>query len=194
MVGIGTLVYTLAFVPIYSQPHSWIAASEWIYHEVPRRETVAVEHWDMALPLPMDLDGQPRLYREYDQRVLPLYDEPDDATKWESLSKTLYNTEYLVVASRRLYGSIRRVPDRYPLTVRYYDLLFPGDLGFELVEEFTRGPTWLNPPLPPLPGAAPEWLRPDESFVVYDHPRALIFRNTERLSTEELLRRLEGTK
>ena len=63
--------------------------------------------------------------------------------------------------------------------------------GFELVGEFTRGPTWLNPRLPPLPDAAPALLRPDESFVVYDHPRALIFRNMLHLSADELLLRLQ---
>jgi hypothetical protein len=122
--------------------------------------------------------------------VLSLYDEPDGATKWEALSGDLAASDYLVIASRRLYGSIRRAPERYPVATRYYDLLFAGELGFELVSEFTRGPAWLNPPIPPLPGAAPALLRPDESFVVYDHPRALIFRNIQRLPADELLRRL----
>jgi hypothetical protein len=98
-----------------------------------------------------------------------------------------------VIATRRLYGSIPRVPDRYPLATRYYDLLFAGELGFELEREFTRPPTWLNPRIPPLPGAVPAWLRPDESFVVYDHPRALVFRNVDYLPESEL-RRLLGVE
>ena len=73
----------------------------------------------------------------------------------------------------------------------YYEQLFAGGLGFVLEAEFVRGPAWLNPRLPPLPGAAPAWLRPDETFVVYDHPRALIFRNIDHLPPEELLQRLK---
>jgi hypothetical protein len=65
-----------------------------------------------------------------------------------------------------------------------------GDLGFVLTGEFSRGPTWLNPRVSPLPGAVAPILLPDESLVVYDHPRTLILRNAERLPPEELLRRL----
>jgi hypothetical protein len=198
VLGIGTLVYALAFVSIYAAPHAWIAASEWIYRDLPAGSTLAVEHWDMTLPLPLDLEGAPRRSEEYDTRIMALYDEPDDAAKWKGpaadgatgLSGVLAEADYVIIASRRLYGSIPRLPDRYPVASRYYALLFARELGFELAGEFTRGPEWLNPHLPPLPEAAPGLLRPDESFVVYDHPRALIFRNEEGLAAGELLRRL----
>jgi hypothetical protein len=185
-----TLIYSLAFVSIYATPHSWVTASEWIYREVSAGSVLAVEHWDMGLPLPLEMDGRSRRQGEYDMRFLALYDEPDDAAKWESLAADLASSDYLIIASRRLYGSIPRVPDRYPVATRYYELLFGGALGFELEHEFTRGPAWLNPRLPPLPAPAPALLHPDESFVVYDHPRALVFRNAEQLPAAELLRRL----
>lgn len=189
-VGISSWAYALAFVGLYAAPHPWIAASEWIYKEVPGGSTLAVEHWDTALPLPLELEGAPRRIDQYGVRVLPLYDEPDDAAKWKALATDLADTGYLILASRRLYGSIPRLPDRYPVATRYYDRLFAGDLGFEAVAEFSRGPAWLNPRIAPLPGAAPAAFRPDESFVVYDHPRTLILRNVGRLSADELLRRL----
>jgi hypothetical protein len=190
VIGILSLVFVLAFVGIYTSPHSWIAASEWIYREVPAGRTLAVEDWDVALPLPLTVDGEVRRIEEYDVRVLTLYNEPDDAAKWEVLAADLAGSNYLVIASRRLYGSIPRLPDCYPLTNRYYELLLGGELGFALAGEFTRGPAWLNPRIAPLPDAAPGWLAPDESFVVYDHPRALILRNVEHLPADELLRRL----
>jgi hypothetical protein len=185
-----TLIYSLAFVSIYATPHSWVTASERIYQEVPPGSVLAVEHWDMGLPLPLEMDGRSRRQSEYDMRFLALYDEPDDAAKWESLAADLASSDYLIIASRRLYGSIPRVPDRYPVATRYYGLLFGGRLGFELEHEFARGPDWLNPRLPPLPDPAPALLHPDESFVVYDHPRALVFCNAEHLPAAELLRRL----
>ena len=185
-----SLVYALVWVSIYTPAHSWITASEWIYRHIPAGNTLAVEHWDVALPLPLEMDGVSWRNGQYSSWALPLYDEPDDAAKWEPLAAHLADSDYLLIASRRLYGSIPRVPDRYPLAARYYDLLFAGDLGFELVGEFTRGPTWLNPRLSPLPGAAPALFCPDESFVVYDHPRALVFRNADHLPADELLRRL----
>jgi hypothetical protein len=185
-----TLIYSLAFVSIYAKPHSWIRASEAIYREVPAGNVLAVEHWDLGLPLPVEMDGRARRQSEYDMRFLALYDEPDGAAKWDPLAADLASSDYLIIASRRLYGSIPRVPDRYPVATRYYELLLSGELGFELEHEFTRGPAWLNPRLPPLPDPAPALLHPDESFVVYDHPRALVFRNAEHLAAPELLRSL----
>lgn len=196
VVVLATLAYTLLLVSIYAAPHSWVTASEWIYRHVPAGDILAVEHWDTALPLSVEVDGRRHSPTQYTYRTLPLYDEPDDSIKWESLAADLAASDYLIVASRRLYGSIPLLPDRYPVTSRYYNQLLAGGLsvdglGYELVGEFTRSPAWLNPRLPPLPSAAPSLFRPDESFVVYDHPRALIFRNVGRLSAGELLQRLE---
>jgi 4-amino-4-deoxy-L-arabinose transferase-like glycosyltransferase len=187
---LASLAYALCFACIYAAPHSWINASSWIYRNVPAGSTLAVEHWDTALPLTVEVDGVRSSPTDYSYRILNLYDEPDDAAKWEALATDLSESDALVIASRRLYGSIPRVPDRYPVASRYYDLLFAGELGFELAGEFTRGPAWLNPRIPPLPGAAPALFHPDESFVVYDHPRALVLRNVENLPAQELLRRL----
>jgi 4-amino-4-deoxy-L-arabinose transferase-like glycosyltransferase len=190
LVILTSSAYALTFVSLYTAPHSWVTASEWIYRNLPAGSTLAVEHWDTALPLSVEVDGLLASPSAYDQRTLPLYDEPDDAAKWTALAQDLAESDYLIIASRRLYGSIPRRPDRYPIASRYYDLLFAGDLGFELAGEFTRGPAFLNPRIAPLPGAVPPLLCPDESFVVYDHPRALIFRNAGHLPAEKLLHRL----
>jgi hypothetical protein len=190
LLSLGTLAYTLVFSGIYAAPHSWVVASEWIYRNVPADQTLAVEHWDMQLPFPVDLNDPSVLQSDHTVHTLTLYDEPDDAAKWQGLTRDLAASDYVIVASRRLYGSVTRAPDRYPVTSRYYDHLFSGTLGFELAEEFTRGPVWLNPRIQPLAGAAPWLFCPDESFVVYDHPRALVFRNVQHLSSDELLRRL----
>jgi len=190
-VGLASLAYALLFSSIYSQPHSWISASAWIYQQIPAGQTLAVEHWDMSLPLPLELEGRSRRQNEYDVRLLPLYDEPDDAAKWAAVAADLADSDYVILASRRLYGSIPRLPGRYPVATRYYERLLAGELGFQLAGEFSRGPAWLNPRIPPLPDPAPAALRPDESFVVYDHPRVLILRNAEHLPASELLRRLE---
>ena len=187
---LSALAYALVFAQLYAGSHSWVTASEWIYRNVPAGSTLAVEHWDTALPLAVEVDGVRHSPTDYAYRTLPLYDEPDDETKWATLAADLSSSDYLVIASRRLYGSIPRSPERYPVATHYYELLFAEELGFELVAEFNRDPAWLNPRIPPLADAAPAILRPDESFVVYDHPRALLFRNAERLPSEELLRRL----
>ena len=89
MLGIGALVYALTFVRIYGEEHSWVVASEWIYREVAAGDTLAVEAWDTALPLPLEMEGLSRRIDEYDARTLMLYDEPDNALKWEALAADL---------------------------------------------------------------------------------------------------------
>ena len=187
---LSAVAYALLFSSMYASPHSWISASKWIHRNLPAGSKLAIEHWDRALPLSLDLDGAHHKAANYVQVRLPLYGEPDEAAKWTAIAADLADSDHIVIATRRLYGSIPRVPDLYPVATRYYDMLFAGELGFQLEQEFTRDPNWLNPRIPPLAGAAPALLRPDESFVVYDHPRALIFHNVDYLPADELLRRL----
>jgi hypothetical protein len=58
----------------------------------------------------------------------------------------LTQSDYLVLSSNRLYGSIPRLPLRYPMTSEYYRALFDGRLGFDKVAEFSSyvnlGPFW----------------------------------------------------
>ena len=186
-----TLLASITLLSTYAQPHSWESASEWIYRNVPPDSRLLVEEWDTALPLPMEVDGQYRQIDEYQIRALALYDEPDDAKKLEGLALALARADYVVIASRRVYGSVSRLPERYPWTTRYYERLFDGELGYTLVLESTRGLEWLNPRLAPLTGADPWRLKPDESLIVYDHPRVLVFANGERLSENDLLDRMQ---
>jgi len=190
LVLLASLAYALAFVSVYMSPHPCIVASDWIYEHIPSGSSLAVEEWDTPLPLPIEVDGHARRSEEFHVRTLALYDQPDGTGKWLEIARDLADSDYLLIASRRLYGSIPRLPADYPVASRYYPLLFKGDLGFELVAEFTRGAPWLNPRFEPLPGAAPAFLAPDESLVVNDRPRVLLFRNTGLQSPEELLGRL----
>src|SRR5262249_21777302 len=58
----------------------------------------------------------------------------------------------------------------YPMTTRYYQLLFEGKLGFHLAAHFENSPHLLGYTLDDS-GA-------DESFSVYDHPPVWIFTRT----------------
>jgi hypothetical protein len=146
---------------------------------------IAVEQWDH--PLPLDGTG-------YDVRELPIFDE-DTPEKWATMEKTLAEADYVVIASRRGYATLARWPARYPLTARYYRLLFEGELGFEPVACFGRfmrlGPVAVaDDPVSSLDFSLPKACNPeadivlrvgwlDESFVVYDHPQVVILRRRQ---------------
>ncbi len=171
-----SVLYTLAFVSIYSQPHSRIQASEWIYRNLPSGSTLALEHWDDDLPLSRIVDGEPRNISEYQTVKMNLY-EPDDELKYWHIVNNLRDSDYVILSSNRLYGSIPRLPWRYPITSRYYELLFQKELGFQLLGTFTS--------YPGLFGFTINDDAADESFTVYDHPKVIIFGKTKELSEEE---------
>ncbi len=171
-----SLLYSLAFESIYTRPHSQLQASEWIYRHIPAGSTLAQEHWDLSPPFDIMLDDHLRTPTEYKTVSMNLY-EPDDEAKYEHILGNLRQADYIILATNRLYGSIPRLPQRYPITTRYYELLFDEKLGFRLIKTFTS--------YPGLFGLTIVDDRADESFTVYDHPKVLIFQKRLDLRDEE---------
>ncbi|MCX8252052.1 MAG: DUF2298 domain-containing protein [Dehalococcoidia bacterium] len=188
-----TAHYTLAFESIYSQPHPAQEASDWVSVNVPVGSTILKEHWDEGLP---DLP-------EYDVRELPLYDH-DTLFKLNEISDSLADADYLIIFSNRLYGTVPRLEDRYPISSIYYEKLFAGELGYELAYTSNRETSFLGfgydaDPMARIDLPVPEGFNgptglnvsfgwADESFTVYDHTRPLVFRNSGHLSTGEIER------
>lgn len=209
-VGVFTAVYALAFSQIYQQPHPWISASEWIYQEVEEGAQIAVELWDEPLPSSVYVDNvyQPR--SQYDELVLRWLSKVgpnDDEVKLRDNLTLVAQADYIVVASNRVYGVAPRLPDVYPLSGQFHQLLFAGELGYELVYVADRTPRIGNLAIYPdtfdwvgvRPPAGvqsylaerPRWQlgRADESFTVYDQPLTMIFKNQEKQTAEEMLRK-----
>jgi hypothetical protein len=211
--GVGTAVlltttlYAISFVNIYRQPHPWVAASEWIFANVPQGSLVLSEQWDDSLPSTMLIDGEPRRRSEYPNAELTWLsgaDATDDAEKLAENLELLAEADYVTILSNRIYGTVPRLPERYPLSSQYHELLFSGALGYEPVFMTGRHLTlfgwqlrpdtfgWPNLPPPLLvqsyqdeqPGL--NLGRADESFIVYDQPLTIIFENVERKTAAEL--------
>lgn len=178
-----------AFLSIYSRPHSRVQASRWILDNIPFDKKLSAESWDDALPL----GSSP-----YQIISLPLFDQ-DTSQKWQQINADLNQIDYLVLSSNRLWASIPRVPDFYPISSQFYQDLFSGHKNFSLINRFHSYP---GIPLPFLkqciyfgptnyPGQRTSWLDIDhncsypgiyfrddtaeEAFTVYDHPQVLIF-------------------
>ncbi len=175
-----TVAWAGAFTAIYRRPVTRVEASRWILHNVPAGATLATEHWDDGLPLALP-DAPHVSYRSIE---LHLYDD-DTAAKIRTLIDQLDSADYVLLSSNRLYRSIPRAPWRYPVTRRYYELLFSGELGFRLERSFTS-----------YPRLGSLEIRDDdaeEAFTVYDHPHVLIFKKTAAATRENLERLLGAT-
>jgi len=174
---LGAVGWSLAFVNgVYGTEHSWVTASRWVYAQVPDGSCIAGEHWEEGFPQSWPESGMNPGAHRYHQPLLPMYEE-DTRQKFETIRDTLKSCDYLVLASNRLWRTIPRLWPRYPMSTRYYQALFNGELGFEQI--YTRA-------TPPRLGP---WVMndqdADESFTVYDHPRPIIFKKVRQLTDSE---------
>ena len=196
----ATAFYALAFERVYARDHPAVSASQWIKENIPQGTSIVSDnHWDEFVP---------DLYR-YRVWQFPVY-EPDTPEKMTNLAQRLAEAQYLVFYSNRPYGSVSRVPDRYPLSSSYYRQLFGGGLGYRLDRTFTSYPELAGVSFRDEPTARAGLPLPkplvrgksaaidlnlgyaDDNVVGYDHPRVLLFRNVEWLSKEDLEARLSG--
>ncbi|MDQ7029850.1 MAG: DUF2298 domain-containing protein [Ardenticatenia bacterium] len=177
VVLVGTTLWALAFTSIYTRPHSRVQASRWIYANIPPGSTIANEHWDD--PLPLRIDGKDPFGGLYRGIEMQWYNE-DTPEKLQQALDWLDQADYIILSSNRLYDSIPRLPMRYPMTVKYYEALFSGELGFEKVAEFTSYPQLFGIEIPDQSA--------EEAFSVYDHPRVQIFKKTPAYSRERATR------
>jgi len=176
LVSLGTVLWTAAFMHIYADEHPWIQASRWIYAHVPDGSTIAVEHWDDHLPLSLpEPEASPQLHG-YRHLELPMY-EPDTPDKLALIRERLLQADYIVFSTNRLYRTIPRLSERYPISTEFYRLVFAEELGFVQEATFTSYPR--------LFGIQIRDDDADESFTVYDHPKPIIFRKERDLSQEE---------
>ncbi|HEV2125187.1 MAG TPA: DUF2298 domain-containing protein, partial [Chloroflexota bacterium] len=173
LVVVASTLWAFAFTRIYTRPVTRVAASTWIYQNLPKGSVLANEHWVDPMPVPMP-NYDTGFYRG---PQLPMYDL-DEPRKIDTLVQMLTQSDYINLTSNRLYGSIPRIPQRYPMSTEYYRRLFAGDLGFKLVHTETSYPT-LGP-----------WVINDDSaeeaFTVYDHPKVLIFQKQPDFSPEKV--------
>ena len=144
--------------------------------------------WDDGLPRRMDgYDGFGGIYQG-DLNFEMYWDS--DAAKLARFLDILDRTEYIFISSNRQWGSLPRLPERFPLVIAYYRALIgcpegetveacfinaqvdntQSDYGFELIQVFENAPQ-LGPWTINDQGA-------EEAFTVYDNPKVLIFRKT----------------
>ncbi|RMH00734.1 MAG: hypothetical protein D6706_03145 [Chloroflexi bacterium] len=155
---------------------------------------LANEHWDDLLPV--NANGR-NAYGSYYMEVTggqrPVT-HPDSPEKREEVLRWLDEADYIILSSQRAIWSLPRLPLTYPLMIRYYEALFNGELGFELVAQFHAplhiGPLYISDTTgqirwgrPPEVGWPPPGdLAAEEAFSVYDHPPVWIFAKTPAYS------------
>jgi hypothetical protein len=161
--SLSLLVWPLLFLSVYTHPNTRVEASEWI-HENLASSAVVNESWDDPLPLLI-----PQTTKSFPGEMMPVFD-PESPQKWRVINVMLESADYYLLTSNRAWGSISKVPEKYPETAEFYRRLFAEEMGFVKVAEFTSRPSlhYLGIPFELYDDDA------DETFTVYDHPKVII--------------------
>lgn len=178
----GALLWAMAFMNIYSQKHPLVQASDWFYSNVPAGARRSMESGETnVLPLLLHNESgkptrDPSLYGEPVFLDLYAYGEPDEM--FDYLKERIARTDYIIVASTRVWRALPHKPERYAVYLRYYELLFGGKLGFEKVHTTHVTPSLFGVSIDDQPA--------DETFTVFDHPKVEIYKRVQTLTDEQL--------
>jgi hypothetical protein len=208
LVAIMTALYAVAFMNMYQDEHPWNEASRWIFENVPPGAQFTSEIWDDPLPGSIEVDGEfynRHIYEFGEVNWLTGIASSDDEEKLKLNLSRIAQTDYLVLSSNRGYGVVTRLHQLYPLSHQYYERLFAGELGFDVVLVSGRSPHLGMFNIWPdrfgdtglaLPQPITEFLdgyadfspgKADESFTVYDQPMAIVLYNRQQLTVDEML-------
>ena len=174
----GTVLWTMSFFSIYTNPDIRITASAWLESHVKERSSFLVEGGNMT---DIPLAGN------FQRTSLDFYSLENDPLTRKKIIDSLQSSDYFLVQSRRVFMNHQRLPNIYPKTAQFYDTLFNGNLGFKQIKEFHSYPKLS------LFGVSLEF--PDETaeetWSVFDHPVIRIFKKTQQLSKENYAKILE---
>ena len=206
VIGVMALViaysafYSFAHVSIYPKRHPVVQTNEWANANVGEDEVVAIEDYEAVIDL-----------GPYQVVTLRLFDD-DTPEKMANIAQQLHEVDYVIVFTNRSYGTISRLTERYPLSSKYHELLFSGELGFEMVfcassYPSLLGVTYVDDTFSRSNLPAPEGIEmcspdgvvinmgyADETFTVFDHPLSMVFKKVTHRTQEELLDLLMGTQ
>jgi YYY domain-containing protein len=164
-----SLAWTAAFVSIYAHENSRLAASRWIYAEIPPGSTLTAEYWDDALPRALGYALSPQMFG-FQTVTMDLYRDLPPPEASAAIFEDISRADYVIQSSERVEAATRAMPWRYPVQGRYFAQLEQGALGFERVATFEWPPS--------IGKVAVDDRGADESFINYDHPRVSIYERT----------------
>ena len=163
----GIAIWTASFTNVYAHENPRLAASSWMYANIPAGSHLTAESWDISLPVAL-MPGLTPDDAEYSLTSLDMYgDRPPDIVA-DYLYEQLQATDYVVLASNRVVVGVNHLPWRYPVQIRYYQLLATGALGFQQVADFRDDPG--------IGSLRINDQKADESFLNYDQPEVLIYK------------------
>ena len=183
-----TALWAAAYMNVYTQSDARLRAARWLMYNVPRNSTVLVEPHHNIPPTGTYLTAQ-SFYGDYVMwgpyrdrhdyyRMFTLdtyrylYDRgPSDEERRHYIQSRLAMADWIVMDDTYLQWYRALDEENHSVVKQYYEDLFAGKLGFELVRTFKVYPELFG------------WTINDDSaelsFRLFDHPRVYVFRRTQ---------------
>lgn len=173
---VTSLVWGSGMFTLHTHTVSRVAASRWLWLNSEPGTVLANESgWDDGLPVPVMLPGETGLvWGDRDQHFTSLQlhlEYADNAEKAHNLAQTLGQTDLLILSSERLRKPMLALPERFPMTGRYYEMLASGELCFAPVYRYASSY--------PVAGFMLRDSNVQETWSVYDHPAVEIYRRQD---------------
>jgi 4-amino-4-deoxy-L-arabinose transferase-like glycosyltransferase len=181
-----TALWAFAYLHVFIAPDARLAASNWVMHHVPQGASVLIEPSQNLVPFGQYLNS-PDFNRDYLLRgnntlddyyhfvaidtYVYLYrrDVPEDA-KRAYIQSRLSQVDYIVMDDTYLQFYQHLPEGPHAAVKKYYDDLFAGRLGFELMKTFKVYPS--------LFGVQINDDAAELTFRLFDHPRVFVFKRT----------------
>lgn len=152
------------FLHLYLRPDVRLTTSHWLVQNLPPSTTIFSEAGNV-INLPVTSN---------DFRVInfDFYNLDKDPRLQSELPQKLAQSDYLLIPSRRIYKN--QSTPQFPYSYRYYQALFSGSLGFDLIAQFSNEPSlWLNSE------------NAEETWSVFDHPVIRVYQKTRPLTLSQ---------
>ncbi len=177
MLLLSALLGATAVSSIFRSEHTQVAASRWIYSNIPQGSHIGIEKTALAMPMPLSgYDVQKDWYQFV--QMDPLEDKPSQEVA-DTFRTQLRDADYLVIDATQAAGTVPHLPWRYPVQIRYYSLLLSGQLGFSVALHSTSYPRIGGMEIPDDGG----WV--DLSFMDSSHPPIWVLTKERDLDEEE---------
>ncbi len=182
-----SLLPGVAFMSIYTREDTRITGSKWIYQNIPNNSYILSETANVV-DIPLGLPNYQLPISNYQVISFDFYHMDENKKLFYNLLDHLEKAEYIFIPSRRIFANYTKLPSKYPLVTKYYQLLFSGALGFEKVTEISSFPqlSIINYQLS-IPDEQSE-----ETYTVFDHPVVRIYHKTKQLSLSDYLSLFEN--
>ena len=165
----------LLFSSIYFYPDIRFTASEWIYKNIPFNSQILFDTGNVVdIPVPTPNFDEFFSLPSYVLVSFDFYHLDEDPELFSKLLNYLETSDYIIVPSRRIFANHLRIPEKYPKTAKYYELLFSGKLGFVQIAK-----------IEPFYSKIFKDEKAEETFTVFDHPTIRIYKNIDRLTASD---------